>query len=147
MGDTKCVVAYDYTATGAMIVERVKKMGLGYEWFYGGTKDKTASKRRFMEDPKCKVFIMNSAAGGTGNNGLQEVARYMFLYESPSEPKERKQVIKRIHRPGQEHRCFIYDLIYTATVETGILNAIEEGNDLYERVVNGRISKAALLGL
>ena len=147
MGDTKCVVAYDYTATGAMIVERVKKMGLGYEWFYGGTKDKTESKRRFMEDPKCRVFVMNSAAGGTGNNGLQKVARYMFLYESPSEPKERKQVIKRIHRPGQEHRCFIYDLIYAGTVETGILNAIEEGNDLYERVVNGRISKAALLGL
>jgi hypothetical protein len=147
MGDTKCVVAYDYTHTGAMIVERVKQMGLGYEWFYGGTKDKTASKRRFLEDPKCKVFVMNSSAGGTGNNGLQEVARYMFLYESPSSPTERKQVIKRIHRAGQERRCFIYDLIYTGTVETGILNDIAEGNDLYDRVVNGKISRATLLGL
>lgn len=147
MGDSKIVIAYDYTATGAMLVERVKQMGIGYEWFYGGTKDKSASRRRFMTDPKCKVMIMNSSAGGTGNDGLQKVARYMILYESPSDPKERKQVIKRIHRPGQEHRTFIYDLTYKGTVETGILNDIAEGNNLYDKVVNGRISRSALLGL
>jgi SNF2 family DNA or RNA helicase len=146
MGDAKVVIAYDYTPTGAMLVERVKQMGLGYEWFYGGTKDKSASRKRFMTDPKCRVFIMNSSAGGTGNDGLQKVARYMILYESPSSPKERKQVIKRIHRPGQTQRVFIYDLSFRGTVEMGILNDIKEGNDLYDKVVNGRITRSALLG-
>ncbi len=146
MGDTKIVIAYDYTATGAMLVERVKQMGIGYEWFYGGTKDKSASRRRFMTDPKCRVMVMNSSAGGVGNDGLQKVARYMILYESPSNPSDRKQVIKRIHRPGQEHRSFIYDLTYKGTIETGILNDIREGNDLYDKVVNGRITRSALLG-
>jgi SNF2 family DNA or RNA helicase len=70
----------------------------------------------------------------------------MILYESPSSPTERKQVIKRIHRPGQEHRCFIYDLTYRGTVESGILQDIAEGNDLYDKVVNGRITRSALLG-
>jgi len=147
MGDSKIVIAYDYTATGAMLVERIKSMGIGYEWFYGGTKDKSGSRHRFMTDPKCRVMVMNSSAGGTGNDGLQKVARYMILYESPSDPKERKQVIKRIHRPGQEHRAYIYDLTYKGTVETGILNDIQEGNDLYDKVVNGRITKSMLLGL
>ncbi len=147
MGNSKIVIAYDYTQTGAMIVERIKQMGIGYEWFYGGTKDKSASRRRFMTDPACRVLVMNSSAGGTGNDGLQKVARYMILYESPSSPTDRKQVIKRIHRPGQEHRTFIYDLTYLGTVETGILRDIEEGNDLYDKVVNGRITKNALLGL
>lgn len=146
VGDAKVVIAYDYTDTGAMLVARVQQMGIGYEWFYGGTKDKSASRRRFMTDPKCRVLIMNSSAGGTGNDGLQKVARYMILYESPSSPTERKQVIKRIHRPGQDHRCFIYDLTYKGTVESGILRDIAEGNDLYDRVVNGRITKAVLLG-
>ena len=147
MGDSKIVIAYDYTATGAMLVERIKAMGIGYEWFYGGTKDKSGSRSRFMTDPKCRVMVMNSSAGGTGNDGLQKVARYMILYESPSDPKERKQVIKRIHRPGQEHRSFIYDLTYKGTVETGILNDIAEGNDLYDKVVNGRVTRSMLLGL
>lgn len=146
MGNTKAVIAYDYTATGAMLVERIKQMGIGYEWFYGGTKDKSASRQRFMTDPKCRVMIMNSSAGGTGNDGLQKVARYLILYESPSSPTERKQVIKRIHRPGQEHRCFIYDLTYRGTIESGILNDIAEGNDLYDKVVNGRITRTMLLG-
>lgn len=146
VGDAKVVIAYDYTPTGAMLVERVKQLGIGYEWFYGGTKDKSASRRRFMTDPKCRVMVMNSSAGGTGNDGLQKVARYMILYESPSCPTERKQVIKRIHRPGQDHRSFVYDLTYRGTVESGILRDIAEGNNLYDRVVNGRITKAALLG-
>lgn len=146
VGDAKVVIAYDYTPTGAMLVERVKQLGIGYEWFYGGTKDKSASRRRFMTDPKCRVMVMNSSAGGTGNDGLQKVARYMILYESPSSPTERKQVIKRIHRPGQEHRSFVYDLTYRGTVESGILRDIAEGNDLYDKVVNGRITKAVLLG-
>lgn len=146
MGSSKVVIAYDYTHTGAMLVERVKEMGIGYEWFYGGTKDKSASRQRFMTDQSCRVLVMNSSAGGTGNDGLQKVARYMVLYESPSSPTERKQVIKRVHRPGQEHRTFIYDLTYQGTVETGILRDIREGNDLYDKVVNGRITRSALLG-
>lgn len=138
IGDSKIVVCYDYTETGRMIVERVKQMGLGHEWFYGGTKDKSGSRRRFMEDKTCKVFVMNSEAGGTGNDGLQKVARYMAFYETPCPPITRKQTIKRIHRPGQTERCFIYDLVMRKSLDRGILDSIQEEIDLYDAVVNGR---------
>lgn len=138
MGNTKMVVCYDYTETGSMIVDRVKAMGLGYEWFYGGTKDKSASRRRFMEDPKCKVFVMNSEAGGTGNDGLQKVARYMAFYESPCDPITRQQTVKRIHRPGQLERCFIYDLVMQKSLDKGLLAQTAEGINVHANVVNGR---------
>lgn len=144
MGDSKIVVCYDYTETGRLIVERVKKMGLGYEWFYGGTKDKSASRRRFMEDPKCRVFVMNSEAGGTGNDGLQKVARYMVFYETPCPPTTRKQTIKRIHRSGQTQRTFIYDLVMRRSVDKGILDAVEAGINLYDGVVNGKFKNKNL---
>ncbi len=134
----KAVVCYDYTETGQMIVDRVKEMGLGYEWFYGGTKDKTASRDRFMQDRDCQVFVMNSAAGGTGNDGLQKVARYMFLYETPTSPTERKQTIKRIHRPGQTMRTFIYDMVMRNSLDPGILMDIQDNADTYDSVVNGK---------
>lgn len=146
MGDSKIVVCYDYTETGRMIVERVKSMGLGYEWFYGGTKDKGASRRRFMEDPKCRVFVMNSEAGGTGNDGLQKVARYMVFYETPTPPNTRKQTIKRIHRPGQTKRTFIYDLVMRKSLDKGILEGLTENINAYDRVVNGKFPKSWLLG-
>ena len=146
MGDSKIVVCYDYTETGRMIVERIKTMNIGYEWFYGGTKDKAGSRRRFMDDPKCRVFVMNSEAGGTGNDGLQKVARYMVLYETPTPPSTRKQVIKRIHRPGQTGRTFFYDLIMRKSLDKGLHDSLKENIDVYDRVVNGGMSKAFLLG-
>lgn len=142
IGRSKIVVCYDYTETGRMICDRIKEMGLGYEWFYGGTKDQEASRDRFMRDPKCKVFVMNSEAGGTGNDGLQKVARYMAFYETPTPPITRKQTIKRIHRPGQTERAFIYDLVMKQSLDRGILDDIAEGIDTYNGVVNGkRLSK------
>ena len=138
MGDSKIVICYDYTETGSMICDRLKSMKIDHEWYYGGTKDKSGSRRRFMDDPKCRVFVMNSEAGGTGNDGLQKVARYMVFYETPTSPTTRKQTIKRIHRPGQTERSFIYDLVMRKSLEKGILEDIAAGVDTHDKVVNGQ---------
>jgi hypothetical protein len=135
----KMIVAYVYTESGRIICERLKKLGIGFEWLYGGTKDPAAARRRFMQDPKCKVFVMNDEAGGTGNDGLQKVANSLYFYESPSDPKARQQVLKRAHRPGQTRRTFIYDAVVKGSVDVGILDGIAEGIDMYDRVVNGRV--------
>jgi SNF2 family DNA or RNA helicase len=135
MGDSKIVVCYDYTDTGRLICDRLTHLKIDHEWFYGGTKDKPASRLRFMSDPGCRVFVMNSEAGGTGNDGLQKVARYMVFYESPTPVITRKQTEKRIHRPGQTNRVFIYDLALKRSVDGGILTLLAEGKDLYSSVV------------
>lgn len=137
-GRSKAVVCYHYTETGRMICERVKQLGLGYEWFYGGTKDKSASKARFENDPSCRVMVMNDEAGGTGNDGLQKVANYLFLYETPTSPRERQQVIKRIHREGIKGRAFIWDLVMRKTLDKGILDEIAANRDVFDGVVNGK---------
>jgi len=141
---SKVVVCYDYTETGALICKRLKAEGIGHEWLYGGTKDKSGARRKFMTDPDCRVFVMNSEAGGTGNDGLQKVAKYMVFFESPTPPITRKQTEKRIHRPGMNGRCYIYDLAVKKTVDAGILSALQEGRDLYDSVMRG--SKKGLLG-
>lgn len=138
MGDSKIVICYDYTTTGGMISKRLTELKIDHEWYYGGTKDKSGSRKRFMTDPNCRVFLMNSEAGGTGNDGLQKVARYMVFYETPCSPITRKQTIKRIHRPGQTQRSFIYDLVMTKSLDSGILDNIAEGIDTYEQVVDGK---------
>ena len=137
-GDSKVVVCYDYTDTGAMICERLKAEGVDHVWFYGGTKDKPGARRRFLDDPACRVMVMNSEAGGTGNDGLQKVARYMIFYESPTPPITRKQTEKRIHRPGMTDRAFFYDLVCRKTVDAGILTSLAEGRDLYDDVMRGQ---------
>lgn len=143
----KAVIVYTYTETGRMIVDRVKKLGIDCEWLYGNTKDKSACRRRFMDDERCRVLVMQVASGAEGNDGLQRVARYMFLYETPSSPILRKQVIKRIHRPGQRFRCFIYDLVMQRSLDKGILDDLRDGIDTHDSIVNGRkLQKSFLMG-
>ena len=138
MGDSKIVICYDYTETGKMICDRLKAMKIDHEWYYGGTKDKSGSRRRFLDDKSCRVFVMNSEAGGTGNDGLQKVAKYMVFYETPTSPTTRKQTIKRIHRPGQTERSFIYDLVMRKSLDKGILEDIAAGIDTHDKVVDGQ---------
>lgn len=145
MGDSKIIVPYVYTPTGEMIVKRLKDLGIDCEWLWGGTKDKIACRRRFMEDPGCKAFIMNAEAGGTGNDGLQKVARYMYFFESPTPPITRKQTEKRMHRPGQEWRSYCYDPILKRSGDQTILDNLAEGRDLFEGIMRGRFKREDFL--
>lgn len=136
-GGQKIIISHEYTPSGELIVERLKKLKVRYEWLYGGTRDPIACKKRFMTDSGIQVFLMNSAAGGTGVDGLQQVSRYMVLYETPSSPTSRSQTIKRIHRAGQNERTYVIDLACRRTVDVGILDTVEAGKDLYDMVMKG----------
>lgn len=138
LGEDKVVVCHEYTETGRLITERLKELKIKHVWLYGGTKDKAACRDTFMADPECRVFVMNSKAGGTGNDGLQKVCRYMAFFESPTTPTVREQTISRLHRPGQRERVFVYDLVLKGSTDRGILKDIEEGRDTYEAIVSGR---------
>ncbi len=135
--DGKVVISHEYTQSGQLIVDMLGRRKIDYEWLYGGTRDPRACLRRFLDDPKCRVFVMNSAAGGTGVDGLQKVSRYMLIYESPSGPTIRKQLVKRIHRPGQTERTFVYDLVSTP-LDSGILAALDDDADLFAQVMTGK---------
>lgn len=139
MGDGKVIICYDYTETGRMIVERLRSSGVVVEWLWGGAGDKSALMRRF-KDPRSAstALVMNSEAGGTGNDGFQKVCRYMLFYESPPAPITREQTERRVVRPGGYDRAFIYDLIMRKSLDRGILDGIKAGVDCHASVVNGR---------
>lgn len=138
MGDSKIVVVHYYVETGRLITEHLNKLKIKHTWLYGGTKNKAATVETFMGDPTCRVFVMNSASGGVGNDGLQKVAQYMYMFETPTGPTEREQCVKRIHRPGQRERVFIYDPVIRRSIDKGILEDIAAGRDLYTSVLNGQ---------
>lgn len=144
-GDSKLVVSYEYTQSGKLITERLAALGIGFEWLYGNSKDPRNAVKRFLENRDCRVFVMNSEAGGTGTDGLQDQAHYLAMYENPPSPITRQQVIKRVHRPGQARRCFIYDLTYRKTYDEKLLADLAEGRDLHKRLVDGSFDVRQLL--
>lgn len=144
----KMVISCEYTETGRMICDHLTKLGISHVWYYGGTKDQSATRRKFLDDPRCRVFVMNSEAGGTGTDGLQKVSRAFVFFEEPCSPITWKQTLKRVHRSGQKHRTFIISLRIKKTVEMKIRDGVKAGVDLYEEVVKGgaKITKGFLMG-
>jgi len=138
LGEDKVVICHWHIEAGKLITERLKQLGVKHVWLHGGTKDKAACRDTFMADPTCRVFVMNAKAGGTGNDGLQKVCRYLVFYESPTDPTTREQVVFRIYRPGQLERVFIYDLVIKGSTDKGVLDDLAEGRDMYEAIVSGR---------
>lgn len=137
--EEKLVIFHSYVYSGALISAlltglKIKHCGVGH-----GYKEPALQLRRFITDPKVRVFVANCGAGGTGVDGLQKVCRYVLFYESPTGPSQRKQAEKRLHRDGQKHRVHVYDLVARGiSIDHRVLDSIAEGKDLFDAVVNGK---------
>jgi len=144
--DKKMIVAHHFVETGRLITEELDRLKVPYVWLHGGAKDKAGLLQRFIKDPSCRVFVMNSDSGGTGTDGLQHVAHYMVMYETPSAPDKRKQLMRRIRRPGQRRQCIFYDLTIRNSLDSGILRDIAEGNDLFSMIMSRQCVARKLQG-
>ncbi len=128
--ERKATIFHEFNFSGQKIVNMLKKMKIKHGWLHGGTKDWTTMKQKFDNDPDYRVMVINSKKGAYGLN-LQN-ANYCFFYENPTSIIDREQCEKRIHRQGQKHKCFIYDLTVKDTVDDKILFYQQEGKDLFE---------------
>lgn len=83
---------------------RVRLAKYGAVTFYGGTDPlkKKAHLARFQSDPKCRVFIGNVQAAGTGVDGLQKASSEVVFMEADWVPSNNAQAAMRCHRIGQE---------------------------------------------
>lgn len=136
--DSKVVVFHEYIYSGVLIAQKLDKKGIRFAGVGHNFKNPGQQIEKFVVDPKCKVFLANWQAGGTGVDGLQRVARYMVFFESPSSPDRRKQCETRLIRAGQKHHVLVYDLVCAGTVDEKILRYLEEGKDLFQAICEGK---------
>jgi SNF2 family DNA or RNA helicase len=129
--DRKCVIFYEYTWSGQKILAEIFKLHKGNAtWLWSGAKDRREQLNRFLHTPKYRFCVLQNKLGAFSLDGLQEVANYVFIYESPVSVIERKQLEKRVNRPGQKRIVHQYDLIVPNSVDERILELHKEGVDL-----------------
>jgi SNF2 family DNA or RNA helicase len=141
--EEKVVIFHYYIYSGVMISQQLKARKIRFSGVGHGFDDPRAQFKKFIGDPKCRIFLANAGAGGTGVDGLQEVCHFGVFYETPSSPSTRKQCVKRLARPGQKHKVRFYDLVGTLrrgqAVDVRILEYLKEGKDLFEAVCEGKV--------
>ncbi len=136
----KMVVFHIYKRTGQLICERLKALRVPHVWIYSGTKPSVRDtlEERVNDPADALRVVVASEAAGYGLN-LQG-ANWVWFFESPSDPKMRKQMEKRVDRQGQTRRTFIVDCYVRNSIESKILRGLREGYDLHDAVVDGRIT-------
>ena len=134
----KMIIFHHFVYTNQIISDRLKEMGVKHARVYGRSKDPIGELRRFKTDPDCTILVINSKSGSSSLN--LQIANYVVFFEQPDSAIDRQQAERRVWRPGQEKRVWIYDLILDGTMDNRINIANNEGRDLLQSLLDGSTS-------
>lgn len=138
-GPTKLIAVHFYRASGDLLHETLTKAGLHPARIGGGMKPEQIieEKRRFNEDPQCRVLVAQEAAtarghtliGGTGNDRCNRVV----FFENSFSLMERLQIEDRIHRGAQDQDCLYFDLV-TSPIDQFVADTLRKKKELADSV-------------
>lgn len=131
--DRKAVIFYEFTWSARQLIDALKQLKHKSIWLWAGTKNARAELDKFMNDKECRFAIIQNKVGAYSIDGLQEVANYGFVYESPVSVIDREQLEHRLIRQGQKQdKVFIYDLVVPNSVDERILEFHKEGESIMD---------------
>ncbi len=131
----KMVVFHHFVFTNQLISKRLKAMKIKHARIWGGQKDPIGELRKFKTDDKCTVLVINDKSGSSSLN-LQG-ANYLVFFEQPDSPIDRQQAERRVWRPGQAKRVFMYDLLMKGTADQKIYASNKAGENLLQKLLSG----------
>jgi non-specific serine/threonine protein kinase len=131
----KALVFSQFLGMLALIREKMKELGVDYEYFDGSTSaaDREKAINRFQNDDNCRVFLISLKAGGVGLN--LTAADYVYIVDPWWNPAVEQQAIDRTHRIGQTKNIFAYRMICTDTVEDKIVKLQEKKRALAKDLI------------
>jgi SNF2 family DNA or RNA helicase len=132
--DEQLIIACFFRRSVARVCRELDNLRITNEGLDSKTRDKEKVLSYFQRKVNRVLVATESAAYGLN---LQENCRYMLFYESPVCPMKRQQYAKRIHRSGQERKCFYYDFVVERSVDERILKSVQEGKDLLSDLIDG----------
>lgn len=102
--------------------------------------DRLKEVERFQNDPSCKLAIGTIDAMGTGLT--LNKASYVFFIDKKWNSGDNAQAEDRAHRIGMAGTVNVISLVAKGTVDEGIEEYLIDNKDLFERIVDGKGSKA-----
>lgn len=102
--------------------------------------DRQKAVDRFQTDPNCKLAIGTIGAMGTGLT--LNKASYVFFVDKKWWNGDNEQAEDRAHRIGTAGTVNIISLVAKGSIDEGVEEYLIENKDLFERVVDGKGTKA-----
>jgi SNF2 family DNA or RNA helicase len=136
----KKMVFIQHSATLDHLDDLLQTRGIAFARFEGSLPGpaKDAAIERFREQVP---VLLSTESGGEGRN--LQFCNTLINFDLPWNPMAIEQRIGRIHRIGQQREVFIFNLVAADTLESRVLQILDEKINMFELVV-GEID--AILG-
>lgn len=138
-GPGKTVIAHWYTPVRKLLLDAMTKAGY-QPAFIGGNESPeqlVAEKKRFNEDPNCRVVVCQIVAAHMGHTLLgqkgNDRANKMIMFDNSFSWRHRAQLEDRIHRGEADQDCQYFDLL-TSPIDQRALDILKSKKDLADAV-------------
>ena len=134
--EEKCIIWGKFKHDHVMIGEELTKRGVDYVTFTGSTSeaDRETAKRRFREDPECRVFLGNPKACREGLT--LTAAKYVLNYNRSFDYIDNSQSEDRVHRIGQDRNVVYIDYVAKGTIDEAIIENLRDKRSMAD-LING----------
>lgn len=137
----KVIVVYQYNASGDALLETLKEYNpaciRSNQWMKREGVDPETEKKRFNNDPSCRVMVLQTTSGKYGHDlsGIDgDRCRIMVFYENTYSLDDRSQIEMRNTTAFQDWANEYYDLV-SAPVERRAVEALAAKEDVAEAVL------------
>lgn len=126
------VIFSQFLATQAAVGNALKARGVQIWTIHGGTP--AAERQPITEKFRHEGGVLLLSRSGTEGRNLQFCHR-LVNFDLPWNPMEIEQRIGRLHRIGQKHPVEIFNLVTAETLQSRLLDLLQEKLNLFELVV------------
>ena len=102
LGDEKLIVVAYYQMTNEMLYKQLAAFNPALAYGKHTFNQNQENIAKFINDPTCRVMIMQPEAGGVGVDGLQHVCHSILFLEYSSVQRHFAQALARVDRTGQK---------------------------------------------
>jgi SNF2 family DNA or RNA helicase len=147
LGDGKLVVFANYRMSVFLMVEHFAKVGAVAVNGDVTQRQKESNVTRFIEDPACRLIVINPKSGGLGLDGLQHVCHHMMVLEPMRSPRDFIQCVARLKRTGQRRRVVVALPTAEGTLQVRAFKALIDNDELASKVIHNAVDlRAAIFG-
>lgn len=136
----KAIIFSQWEQITSLYVEALKEYNPIYITGKVSPEERQKEVERFQTDPDCKIAIGTIGAMGTGLTLNR--ASYVFFVDKLWNSGENSQAEDRAHRIGTVGTVNIISMVAKGSIDEGVEEYLVENKDLFDRIVDGKGTKA-----
>lgn len=133
----KLAVVGNFIRTNAYLLEALQKYNATAIYGEVSAANKQKALDKFIEDPTCRVIVLQPRSAGQGVDGLQHVCSDMLVVEAPTVAPPFYQTVARLDREGQTKPVNCRIAVANATVQVRMFNNLLQNDKIINKVQGG----------